>query len=105
HNFNGFFLGKIPLLKKLKLREEFTFKMTYGALREQNRNYMINFPEGMGTMGKMPYMEIGAGISNILQLFRVDCFWRLTHREPRIIGGQEVKPRNFNVTIGLEFRF
>ena len=106
HNFNGFFLGKIPWVKKLNLREEFTFKMAYGALvYDHNHEYMMRFPEGMGTMGKMPYMEIGAGISNIFRLVRIDCFWRLTHRE-REVNGEIIKAsRPFVVTVGLEFRF
>ena len=103
HTFNGFFLGKIPLIKALKLREEFSFKAAYGVLSDKNNPTKINseapiaFPEGMKTMGNMPYMEIGAGISNILRLLRVDCFWRLTHRENA--------NHRFSVTLGLEFRF
>lgn len=103
HNFNGFFLGKIPLIKELKLREEFTFKAAYGFLSDRNNpliegsNAFMMFPQGMKSLGNMPYLEIGAGISNILQLFRVDCVWRLTHRESA--------RQKFCVTVGLEFRF
>lgn len=103
HNFNGFFLGKIPLVRELKLREEFTFKAAYGHLSNRNNplvagsDALMMFPDGMRPLGNVPYVEIGAGISNILQLFRVDCFWRLTHRE--------TARRNFCVTAGLEIRF
>ena len=31
-----------------------------------------------------PYVEVGAGISNIFRLFRVDGLWRLTHRNNRV---------------------
>ena len=102
HNFNGFFLGKIPLLKKLQLREIFTLKATYGRLSDKN-NGMLNdgesvmmFPDGMKPL-KEPYVEIGAGVGNILRLFRVDCFWRLTNRE-------EAR-RPFVVNLGVEFKF
>lgn len=104
HNFNGFFFGKIPGLRRLNLREEFTFKATYGWLSDKNNPLlegasqdMMAFPEGMKTMGNTPYMEIGAGVSNILRLFRVDCIWRLTHLESA--------SQRFAVNLGIEFRF
>ena len=33
---NGFLLNKIPGIKKLKLREVFSFKAVYGGLRDEN---------------------------------------------------------------------
>lgn len=111
HNFNGFFLGKIPLLRKLNLREEFTFKAAYGTLRDRNNPDVpgsgapMAFPAGMKTLGGVPYVEVGAGISNILRFLRVDCFWRLTHREHEIAGEMVTVPHRFSVTVGAEFRF
>ena len=102
HCFYGFFLGKIPLLRRLQLREEFTFKMAYGTLSDKNDGSLaltsapLRFPAGMREMGT-PYMEIGAGVSNILRLFRVDFIWRLTHLEEC--------SHPFAVNVGLEFRF
>ena len=104
HTFGGFFLGKIPLIEHLKLREEFTLKAAWGYLSPRNNplaegaaGTMMAFPQGMKTMGNVPYVEVGAGISNILRLLRVDFSWRLTHREGAL--------HNFSVTGGLEFRF
>lgn len=110
HNFYGFFLGKIPGIKKLQLREAFTFKASWGHLSKKNNGLknpdgsagdaLLLFPEGMHTMGKIPYIEMGFGITNILRLFRVDFIWRVTHRnDPR------PKPRNFVVNAGLEIKF
>lgn len=102
HNFYGFFLGKIPLLKKLQLREAVTCRVTWGYLSEKNRaeNAMLIFPEGMRPMGKIPYVEAGFAITNILRLFRVDFIWRCTHRDdPR------PNPRNFVVNGGIELKF
>lgn len=104
HCFGGILLGKIPLIKHLQLREEFTFRAAYGQLSKRNDprptdapDDMMQLPYGMKTMGKVPYMEIGAGVSNILRVFRVDCCWRLTHLEGA------TKP--FCVTLGAELKF
>lgn len=99
HNFHGFFLGKIPLLKKLNLREEVELKMAYGTLRDQNSgiNAPLVFPEGMSTLGNVPYVEISAGLSNIFKILRVDGCWRLTHRD-------HAGP-NFKLMFGIDFSF
>ncbi len=79
HNFGGFFLGKIPGIKKLQLQEVFTLRTTYGYLSPKNRDGMVmRFPDGLHEL-KYPYVEVGAGVTNILRMFRVDCFFRLTH--------------------------
>ena len=111
HEFGGLLLDKIPLIKELKLREEFTFKMAYGTLSDRNNALLpgstapMAFPEGMTTMGGKPYIEVGAGLSNILQLFRVDCFWRLTHRQKEINGELVDANHLFAVNVGFELRF
>lgn len=122
HCFNGFFLGKIPLISKLQLREEFSAKMAYGTLRDWNNgsdpkyNAMMQFPQWadsqtrMTTLGGVPYIELGAGISNIFRILRVDFVWRVTHREVEKIqpnGQIDMVParRLWTVNVGAEFRF
>ena len=98
HNFNGFFLGKIPGLKKLDLREVFTFRFAWGTLSDANRLHApFQLPEGSGTLEK-PYIEVGAGLSNIFRVLRIDAFWRITHRLP------EAK-RNFTINVGFDVDF
>jgi hypothetical protein len=72
----------------------------------------------MRSLGKVPFVEFGAGISNILRFIRIDCFWRLTHRDD-MEGVEEqqtgegifntlpkrFRTTNFAVNIGAEFRF
>lgn len=114
HNFSGFFLGHIPLINKLDLREVFTLKCAWGSLSDKNNGIAgtpqsasapMLFPEGMGTVSK-PYMEIGCGITNILKLFRIDAAWRLTHRYSTLPDGTRRKaPRLFSVNVGVELEF
>ncbi|MBO4475866.1 MAG: carboxypeptidase-like regulatory domain-containing protein [Bacteroidales bacterium] len=104
HTFNGFFLGKIPLIRELQLREEFTAKIAYGSLRDENNGSspeygaLMMFPtnrDGLMTQGLngVPYIELGAGLSNIFRLLRVDFIWRVTHRERTLPDGTTVIPR------------
>jgi hypothetical protein len=89
-HFNGFFLNKIPLLKKLKWREVMSAKILYGGVRSENNPDFnlstIKFPvdkqTGLPTtytLNKTPYIEISAGVSNIFKLLRVDFVKRLTY--------------------------
>lgn len=106
HHFKGFFLGKIPLMKKLKWREVFTFKALWGTLSGKNNGSLpdtqaiLVFPEGMSSVSK-PYIETGIGIENIFKILRVDAIWRLTHRQDR--AGQNVQ--NFAVNFSLYLNF
>jgi hypothetical protein len=89
HAFYGFFTNKIPLLRRLKLRELATFKILYGQVSRQNQpepgsglfSFPLN-PDGTPltyTLESKPYMEAGIGIGNILKIFRVDFIRRLTY--------------------------
>ena len=95
HNFNGLLLGIIPLVKKLNLREVVTVRGAWGTISEQNRSGapFLLMP-GLNSL-ETPYVEAGVGIANILHLLRVDCMWKLTHRNGR----------DFAVCIGLDIDF
>jgi len=89
HSFNGFFFNKIPLLKRLKLREVMTFKALYGSLSNRNNPDLnpdlFKFPSDVNgipltyTLGRKPYIEASVGVSNIFKLFRVDIIKRITY--------------------------
>lgn len=87
YNMNGLIFNRIPLIKKLKLREVFTFKGFAGHLTRKNNplynDNLFMFPMVANTlpMGNMPYMEIGVGIDNILTILRLDYVWRLSYRD------------------------
>nr|WP_199158689.1 DUF5686 and carboxypeptidase-like regulatory domain-containing protein [Pedobacter sp. ASV2] len=89
HNFNGFFFNKMPLIKKLKLREVVSFKALYGGLRNENNPalksglYQLPVYEN-GTprtyaLGNDPYMEGSVGVGNIFKLLRVDLVKRFNY--------------------------
>ena len=68
-HFQGFFLNRIPLLRRLHWREVVSCNILYGRLSEQNKSVMA-FPEGLSGLS-VPYYEAGVGIENIFKLFRV----------------------------------
>ncbi len=89
HSFNGFFVNKVPLLKKLKLREVITCKALYGSVSQRNspalNSGLFQFPvdaDGIPltyTLEQKPYIEASVGFSNILRIFRVDLIKRITY--------------------------
>ena len=84
---NGILFNRLPLLKKLKLREVVTFKGLMGGLSDKNnpaRNPNIyEFPADAHArvMSSTPYMEVGVGLDNIFTFLRLDYVWRLTYRD------------------------
>ena len=92
HNFNGLLFGIIPLVKKLDLREVVSVRGAWGTISEKNRGGapFLLMP-GLNSL-ETPYIEAGVGIANIFHLLRVDCMWKLTHRNGR----------DFAVCIGLD---
>lgn len=87
--FNGFILNKIPLVKKLKLRELLTLKVLYGNLSSTNNpdihTNLYKFPTDINgvpltyTLDKQPYIEAGVGVSNVLKIFRIDFIKRFSY--------------------------
>lgn len=83
---NGALLNRLPLIKKLKWREVFSFRGLYGHLTKKNNPYyggegLYLFPKGSYAMSNTPYMEVGVGVENIFKFLRLDYVWRLTYRD------------------------
>ncbi|MGZ3762876.1 MAG: DUF5686 family protein [Mucilaginibacter sp.] len=86
---NGFILNKIPLFKKLKLREYISFKALYGGVRDENNPALhpslLQYPVAQNgipetfTLSKAPYTEGSIGVGNIFKIFRVDLVERFDY--------------------------
>lgn len=85
YRLDGLILNRVPLLKKLKLREKVGLRGWYSKLgkkydpRYNDRLYMFPSDECMTDMPR-PYLEAYAGIENILRFFSVDYVWRVNYR-------------------------
>lgn len=101
---NGILFNRVPLIKKLKIREVVTFKGFFGHLSKRNNpqynSSLFRFPvdANVGLLNSTPYMEAGIGIDNILSILRVDYMWRLTYRHRPYIDKSGVR-------ISLHFSF
>lgn len=105
HSFNGFFLNKVPLLKKLDLREIVSMKILYGTVHASNR-YTRSIDERpkdprepqLFSLSHGPYLEGSVGLSNIFKILRVDLVRRFTY-----LDNPGVSPWGVRAKIGLDF--
>ncbi|MBK7173329.1 MAG: carboxypeptidase-like regulatory domain-containing protein [Bacteroidales bacterium] len=96
HHFEGFFLNRIPAIRKLKWREVAQVRGVVGHTSLQNLQYNF-FPEGTYSLGK-PYFEAGIGIENIFRFIRVDGIWRLSYND-------HPNANRFGVMVSMNFNF
>ncbi len=93
HSFEGLLFNRIPLLRKLKLRSVINANILMGGLRNENiqisqfeldasNNPILPFRE----WGDKPYVEVGYGVTNILRVFSVRAFHRLTYLDEKVNG-------------------
>ncbi len=106
-HFYGFFFNKVPLLKRLKLREVVSFKALWGGVYDQNNPTihpsLYQLPVASNgqpityIMGKTPYMEGSVGIENIFKFFRVDLVERFNYLDHPDVAKMGIRVRgDFN---------
>ena len=103
HHFYGFFFNKIPLFKRLKLREIISVKGIYGAVSDKNNPNislgLMNFPTDLTgspssfTLDDKPYIEISAGIGNIFKFLRIDVVKRVTYLDNPVVSEYGIRAR------------
>ncbi|GHC56954.1 membrane protein [Ulvibacter litoralis] len=96
HNFGGRIFQRIPLIRKLNLREIIGFRAVYGDISEENialnaSNIVYKSPEDI-------YWEWSVGVGNIFKIFRLDFNFRGNYLE-----NPEARP--FGVTGTFQFVF
>ncbi len=102
HSFEGFFLNRIPLLKRLDWRLITSANVLYGGLRAENRIAPALddqlAPTFKSLNDNIPFAEVGYGVENIFRLIRVEAYHRLTYP-----GHPSV--RQFAIKVGLQVKF
>ena len=90
-DLNGKLFNRLPLIKKLYLREYIGFRLLWGTLTDGNNPFLsenagdanlMHFPEGSYVMDpERPYAELVVGIHNIFKLFRIEYVRRLNYND------------------------
>lgn len=101
HNIGGGIFNYIPYVKKLKLRQFWTGKILYGSMSDANKTLNLNKGYPFRTLEKDPYIELGTGISNIFQIFRIDFVWRVS---PKLLPN-ESHDKYFGIFGSVRFNF
>lgn len=95
-HWDGFFLNRIPITKKLKWRLVTGARATIGSL-SASQTGGVAIPSFTRSFNNIPYAEASIGIENIFKFGRVDVVWRLTHLTP------EINPVGFRARLSFNF--
>lgn len=75
HHFQGYFLNKIPLFRKLKWREIAGIRTLAGNY-DPDKHLSMQFPEGMSGLRNNTYTELSVGLENIFKVIKIMGIWR-----------------------------
>ena len=83
---NGVLLNRVPLIKRLKMREVIIYRGLWGRLTDNNNPALhpelLQFPaEVITRLDKKPYMEFGLGVENLFRILSLQYVWRLNYRD------------------------
>lgn len=108
HHFMGLIFNRIPLIKKMNLRETIGANMVYGTLSDKNKSFNSN--NVFTVMTDTPYCEASCGIENLFNIIKVDFIYRLTYTDKSYKTTYALSnPGNtisdWSVKVGLQFAF
>jgi len=116
HFFDGYVLNRIPLIRKLNLKEVLTAKVIWGALSDKHNpalhpdliQFNINPLNGESFTYPLesdrPYIEYGIGLYNIFKFIRVDLIKRANYLDHQNVENLfNVKGLGLRVKLKVEF--
>ena len=98
HNFNGRIFSRIPLLRKLNLREIVGLRGVWGELSDEN--IALSSPTNIPLVApnEQIYWEYSFGVGNIFKIFRIDFNFRGNY-----LDNPEARPFSVTGTFGFNF--
>ncbi|PKA99111.1 carboxypeptidase-like protein [Flavobacteriaceae bacterium MAR_2009_75] len=100
HNFNGRLFSRIPLLRKLNLREVVGLRGVWGQLSDEN--IALSAPASINTPLQAPsdkiYCEYSFGVGNIFKVLRIDFNFRGNY-----LDAPDARPFSITGTFGFDF--
>lgn len=98
HQFEGFILNRVPLLRKLKWRLVGTSNILFGGVSQSTLAVQAQMDENGNALPQFdvlengkPFAEVGIGVENIFKFFRVDYIRRLTYLNKPGVDGSTLK--------------
>ncbi len=98
HNFNGRLFSRIPLLRKLNLREIVGLRGVWGELSDENINLSSPTNIPLNAPDEKIYWEYSFGVGNIFKIFRIDFNFRGNY-----LQNPDARPFSVTGTFGFNF--
>ncbi|MBL6657439.1 MAG: carboxypeptidase-like regulatory domain-containing protein [Flavobacteriales bacterium] len=115
HFSKGAIFNKLPLIKKLKVREVIGLKALVGSLSDKNNPNLhpelLQFPENSNgektthLMNRTPYIEVSAGITNVFKFIRIDIIKRISYLHDKYQISSAFGVRGMGIKFSAKFDF
>jgi hypothetical protein len=92
HHLNGLLFNRVPLLKRLGIREVYTAKLLWSHLDTKHQQ-ILSYPKALYDARYLPYTELSVGAENIFQYLRFDFIWRVFYRDHTGVSPTGVRVR------------